>query len=226
MQNTVKACKKSWLCSSIGRKQLVAVTGLGLSLFVLIHMLGNMLIMVGPQAYNEYSHKLTSNPLIYVAEAGLVAMFLGHLLYALYLSWRNYRSRDVRYAMYPSGPKRTSWTQRSLWAQGLLVLVFLILHLITFKYGPEYTANYGQGDIRDLHKLAIEVFHDPIYVGWYLVALLILGFHLSHGVGSTFQTLGFRHPRYEKGVRVLSVLYAVIVTAGFVSQPIYVYFLT
>lgn len=223
MQN--HANKHAWLCSTIGRKQLIGVTGLGLSFFVLTHMLGNMLILVGPEAYNEYSHKLVSNPLIYAAEAGLLAIFVGHLIFALRLTIKNWGARDTRYAMLPNGAKRTSWTQRSLWAQGLLILVFLILHLITFKFGHHYTATYNGVEMRDLHKLIIEVFHEPVYVAWYIVALVVLGFHLSHGVGSSFQTLGIHHPRYQKGIKCFSIGYAVIVIAGFLSQPIYVYFM-
>lgn len=226
MQNLAKnPCGRGWLCSTIGRRQLIGLTGLGLSGFVLIHMLGNMLILVGPQAYNEYSHKLTSNPLIYIAEVGLLATFFGHLIFALGLSWKNFKARNTRYAMLPSGPKRTSWTQRSLWAQGLLILVFVVLHLITFKFGPEYKVNYGQGEMRDLFKLVLEVFHDPIYVGWYLFALVILLFHLSHGVGSSVQTLGIHPTRYQKAIRCLSIGYALIVFLGFVSQPLYVFFI-
>ena len=184
-----------------------------------------MLILVGPQAYNEYSEKLTSNPLIYVAEVGLLAMFLIHVFLAIRINLKNWGARDSRYAMWPSGAKRTSLIQRTLLAQGLLILVFTILHLITFKYGPHYTVNYGHGEIRDLFKLVIEVFHEPGYVAWYLVALVVLGFHLSHGVGSSFQTMGLHHPRYQSMIRCLSVFYAVVVSVGFISQPIYVYFI-
>ncbi len=214
-----------WMSSTIGRKQLVGVTGLGLSGFVLTHMLGNMLILVGPQAYNQYAHALVTNPFIYIAEAGLIAMFLAHMFIALRLSWSNWNARDFKYAMRPSGAKRTTFTQRSLWAQGLLILAFTILHLITFKYGPNYTANYGGIEMRDLHKLVIEVFQEPVYVAWYIVALIVLGFHLSHGVGSSLQTLGIHHIRYQRHFKTVSIVYALIVTVGFLSQPIYVYFL-
>ncbi|MGE3680481.1 MAG: succinate dehydrogenase cytochrome b subunit [Bdellovibrionales bacterium] len=222
MQNATN--KRCWVSASIGRKQLIGLTGIGLSLFVLIHMMGNLLILVGPQVYNEYSYKLISNPLIYVAEAGLVALFLVHLIQAVRISWSNYKARGpVRYAVLPNGSKRTTWTQRSLWAQGLLILVFTILHLITFKYGTHYTVNYGQGEIRDLHRLVIEVFHEPLYVVWYLVALVVLGLHLAHGVKSSFQSLGIHHPRYQRLIRWFGLSYAWIVALGFISQPIYVY---
>lgn len=227
MQNLVNTQRPrhGWFASTIGQKQLVAVTGIGLSLFVLSHMIGNMLILVGPRAYNEYSHALISNPLIYLAEAGLVGAFVLHLLIALRLAWNNFRARDTRYAVLSHGDKGTSMIMRTLWMQGLLIFVFLILHLATFKYGAMYTVDYGQGEIRDLHKLILEVFKQPGYLVWYLVALVVLGFHLSHGVGSSLQSLGLHHPKYQKKFRCLSVAYALIVAGGFIVQPLYVYFI-
>jgi len=216
-----KACQHA--LSTINRKQVVALSGLGLALFVMVHMTGNMLVFLGPQAYNEYSHALTSNHLIFAAELGLIAMFVGHAFYATYLTWKNYRARDTRYAMNASGAKATPWLHRTLFAQGLILLVFVILHLITFKYGPDYTANYGQGEIRDLFKLMVEVFHQPGYVIWYLISLIILGLHLSHGLSSSIQTFGIHHPRYQKAIHCFGIVYALVVALGFISQPIYIY---
>jgi succinate dehydrogenase / fumarate reductase cytochrome b subunit len=210
------------MCSTIGRKQLVGVTGLGLSFFLLTHMAGNMLILVSPEAYNKYSYALISNPLLPAAEIGLLVAFVAHLALAIRLQIMNWGARDSRYAVKSNGAKATSIIQRSLWAQGLLILVFVILHLITFKYGPHYTVTYDGHEMRDLHKLVLEVFSSPGYVAWYIVALLVLLLHLSHGVGSAFQTLGIHHPRYQKPIRCFSIGYAFIVIAGFLSQPIYV----
>lgn len=223
MQNDLSS--RGYFSSNIGRKQLIGITGLGLSGFLLMHMLGNMLILAGAEPYNKYSYALISNPLLIVAQMGLLAMFVLHLIFALRISWSNMRARDRRYALQPAGDKRTSINTRSLWAQGLLILVFLILHLVTFKYGTHYSTSYGGVEMRDLHRLVIEVFQEPGYVVWYVVALIVLGFHLSHGVGSSLQTFGIHHPRYQCGIRALSVGYAVIVIAGFLSQPIYVFFI-
>ena len=231
MQNATAAMTEKsygncgWIGSTIGRKQLIGVTGLALSGFVLTHMLGNMLILVGAEKYNEYAHALVSNPLLPLAEGGLLLAFLAHLIYALRLTVMNWSARDTRYAVRSNGAKRTKWTQRTLWAQGLVILVFLILHLITFKYGPEYKVTYGTTEMRDLHRLVIEVFQQPIYVAWYAVALVILCLHLSHGFGSSLQTLGVNHPRYNVAIKGLSWVYALLVTVGFLSQPIYVFFL-
>lgn len=214
-----------WIKSTIGSKQVIGLTGLGLSLFVLSHMAGNMLILVSPQAYNEYGHALVSNPLIYVAEAGLVAIFLGHIALATRLACLNLKARDSRYAVLPHGEKGTSLIRRTLWAQGLLILVFTVLHLITFKYGTPYTVNYGHGEIRDLHKLVIEIFQQPGYLAWYLVCLVVLFFHLSHGVASSLQTLGLHHPRYQCGIKTASWVYAALVGGGFIVQPLYVFFI-
>lgn len=214
----------NFLKSTVGRKQMVGVAGLLLSGFILTHMLGNMLIFLGPRAYNEYSHALISNPLIYLAEAGLLLFFLVHVILSLRLQLKNWASRDTRYAVMSNGQKRTSPITRTLWAQGVIILVFVVLHLLTFKYGTYYSVNYGDGEIRDLYRLMVEVFQSPGYVGWYLLCLVILGYHVSHGVASSIQTLGFNHPRYSRMIKKASIGFAVLVCAGFISQPIYVHF--
>ena len=203
---------------------MVAVTGLGMTLFVLSHMLGNMLILVGPQAYNEYGHAIISNPFIYFAELGLVLALLFHVTLALLLAVRNGIARGRGYAVRPSGDKATTCTAKTMWMQGILIFVFVVLHLATFKYGTHYTVDYGKGEIRDLHRLVIEVFHQPGYVVWYVVALIALGMHLAHGVSSLFQTLGVNHPKYNTPIKIFGRFYAFVVLAGFLSQPIYVYF--
>lgn len=214
-----------FFCSTIGRKQLVGATGLGLSLFVLTHMLGNLLVFVGPEAYNMYSHKLVTNPLIYVAEAGLVIMFIIHLGFALKLSLANKLARPENYAVSASGDKGTHWVQKTMWHQGVIILVFVVLHLITFKFGSYYETTIDGQRVRDLFRLMEEVFMQPLYVCGYIFALFVLGFHLSHGVSSAIRTLGFNHPSYDSGIRKIGFLYAVLVAGGFISQPLYIYFL-
>lgn len=211
--------------STIGGKVLVGLTGLALSLFVMTHMAGNMLILVSPELYNKYGHALITNPLIYAAEAGLILMFVLHLGKAMALTLQNFSARPQKYAVSGSGAKSTSVTTKTMWAQGLVILVFVILHLFTFKFGNYYEVTYGDQTMRDLHRLVIEVFMQPGYVVGYLVALIVLGFHLNHGVGSSFQTLGLHHPKYTPLIKCFSTLYAVVVAGGFISQPLYVFLL-
>lgn len=210
--------------SSVGRKFIMGLTGLALSGFVLTHMAGNLLMFVSPEAYNRYGHTLTSNPLIYIAEIGLIALFLVHLFCAITLTLENRAARgDQGYRASPSGAKASSLAARSMIYTGSIILVFTILHLITFKFGTYYSAVYDGVEMRDLHRLMVEVFESPIYVGWYIVSLLLLGVHLKHGVSSCFQSLGLSHPRYTPFIKCAGVLYAVIVTVGFIAQPVYIY---
>jgi succinate dehydrogenase / fumarate reductase cytochrome b subunit len=213
------------LKSTIARKQVVALTGLGLCGFLLAHMAGNMLILVGPEAYNEYSYALVNNHLIYIAEIGLVALFLFHLAFATTLTLRNMGARDTRYAVMPNGDKGTDWIKRTLWPQGFVILFFVVLHLLTFKYGPEYSVTYNGIEMRDLYQLVVHTFKEPLEVVWYCAALIVLLLHVQHGFGSALQTLGVNHPRYNKAIRCASIGYGVLVIGGFLVQPLYVYFI-
>ena len=213
-----------YLRSSIGKKQLMGLTGLALALFVLAHVAGNMLIFVGPEAYNHYSHLLVSSPLLYPFEAGLVAILLVHLALAIALTRQNRAARDTKYAVQSHGEKGTSLAKRTLFAQGAIILAFTILHLKTFKYGTPYAVEYDGVQMRDLFRLVVEVFHSPGDVAWYVGALFLLGVHLAHGGSSSFQSLGCHHPRYQPIVKKIGWLYAVAVAGGFIAQPIYVYF--
>ncbi len=210
--------------SAVGSKILVAVTGLGLAGFVLGHMAGNLLIMVDPRLFNLYGHAIVSNPLVYVAEAGLILFFSLHVLKAVQVTIRNFKARPQGYSRASSGAKGTSLAAKSMWFQGTLILVFVVYHVITFKYGAHYTISYDGQTVRDLHRLVVEVFHQPTYVAWYVFCLVLLGLHLSHGVSSVFQSLGFHHPRYTPIIKVSGWVYALVVSGGFIAQPLYVYF--
>lgn len=212
---------RTLLNTTIVRKQLVAITGLALSGFVLSHMAGNLLLFFGPQTYNEYSHKLTSTPLIYIAEAGLVVFFLVHVYLAVTLTLQNRKARPVAPGAIPSNhEKQARFGSRSMILTGLLIFVFLVLHLITFKYGTHYEATYDGVVMRDIHRLVVEKFNQPLYTGWYFLALIILGVHLSHGFSASFQSLGIFSVR-QPVLKKIGWAFALLVTGGFISQPIY-----
>jgi succinate dehydrogenase / fumarate reductase cytochrome b subunit len=214
---------KAYLGSSIGKKKLVGLTGLGISFFTLTHMAGNLLLFVSAEAYNSYSHKLVTNPAIYLAEAGLVAFFLIHIGLTIQLTRANRAARPQGYLQAGSGLKRTSFAAKTAILSGLLLLVFVVLHLETFKYGPIYTVTYNGVEMRDIYRLVIEKFHDGGYVAWYLLSLLILGMHLSHGFKASFQSLGVfasNHPNLSK----LGWAFAILVAGGFITQPLAIYF--
>jgi len=212
--------------SSIGKKFLMGLSGLVWSGFVFGHMAGNMLILVSGDAYNMYGHAIVSNkPLLYGTEIILMCALITHVVLAALLTLENQKARPVGYVSEPAGAKRASVAAKTMKYTGSIVLFFLIYHLITFKYGPHYTTTVNGVEMRDMHRLVVEVFQNPIYVVGYLVSLGLLATHLKHGFSASFQSLGFRHPRYTPFLKTLSIVYAVVVAAGFISQPLYVFFM-
>lgn len=209
-----------FLASSIGRKVVMAITGLALIGFLVAHLAGNLLVFVGPEAFNAYSHALISNPLVYVAEAGLLVLFVSHFVSGFSVTRQNRAARPVGYqitrrARHTSNKSLASTT---MIASGLVLLVFVPLHLITFKFGAYYeTATTPP--VRDLHRLVLEVFRDPMYVTWYVVAMAVVGFHLWHGFGSAFETVGVG---YRPAIRWAGRALAVVVAGGFAIIPIVV----
>jgi len=145
---------------------------------------------------------------------------------AVLLTIENRRARgEQQYAVTPKGPKGGTLASRTMAIQGSLILAFIILHLATFKYGTYYETTVNGVAMRDLHRLVVEVFQNPGYVVWYVVSLVVLGFHLRHGVGSIFQSFGFKNDHYAPLIYITSIAYGIIVALGFIAQPLYVYFI-
>lgn len=210
------------LFSTIGKKQMVGVAGVGLSLFVLMHMLGNLLIFVGPEAYNSYAHKLTSSPVIYILEAGLLGILLLHMIMTIVLVLRNKTAKGRSYAVSPS-KNTASFASKTMQYQGIVIVLFIVWHLIQFKFGTHYDITHHDTEMRNLYQLVMEVFAQPVYVGLYVFVLILLGLHLSHGLASSLQTLGLNGEKYDAKVKCAGKIYAAVVTLGFLSQPLYVF---
>lgn len=210
--------------STVGRKYIMGLTGLVWLLFILGHMLGNMLILVSADLYNAYGHAIVSNkPLLYGAETVLVLALIVHVVTAISLTIQNRKSRDTRYAMTPNGDKGASLASKTMAPQGMIILAFIILHLAGFKYGTYYETTVNGVVMRDLHRLIVESFHSPGFVAWYVVAMLILMMHLSHGAHSIFQSFGILERKMQKGLKKMAWIYAIVVAFGFISQPLYVF---
>jgi succinate dehydrogenase / fumarate reductase cytochrome b subunit len=212
-----------FLSSSVGTKILVALTGLGFAAFLVTHLAANLLVLVDAHAYNEYSHKLISNPLIYIAEAGLVALFLTHAFQAVFVTLRNRDARGGGYAM----KKRAGHTSRKSFASttmivtGIWLLLFIVIHLKTFKFGPWYETPDG---MRDLTRLVREVYGEPLHVVFYVLSMVVVGLHLSHGLSSAFQSMGIEHPRYNGLIRGTGLTIAIVMALGFALIPAVIYF--
>lgn len=216
----------AYLCSSIGKKQMMAITGLAWCGFVAGHMLGNLLFLVSPEAFNAYGHGITSNKAIYYTiEAGLLLTLTLHVVFAILVVLGNKSARPVGYAMSAQRGEKTaaSFASRTMKYSGMLILVFVIQHLITFRFGPYYPTALDGKEIRDLAKLMEEVFASSGYVAWYLLCLTLLAFHLSHALWSSLQTMGWIPASKEVCLRKLSLAFGWLVAIGFAANPIVIF---
>lgn len=206
-----------YFCSSIGRKQLMATTGLLLCGFLITHLLGNFALLVGPDAFNLYAHKLMSmKPFIYVAEIGLAGLFLMHLSLAIKLELENKKARgDARYYMKVKTGKGATLMSSTMPYTGMVLFIFLISHLIHFKYGAYYETTVDGVVMRDLYKVCMEYFANPVGVAWYVLAMICAGLHTAHGFSSAFQSFGWNSPKYFPCTKKLGYIYAISVAGGF-----------
>ena len=210
--------------TSVGTKLLIGITGLALVGFLAFHLFGNLLLFFGPEIYNEHAHALIANPLIVPAELGLAALFLLHAIKAVlnFVDNRAARPRKYESKTWAGGPSRKSWASTTMIVSGLIVFLFVPLHLITFKYGPYYDAH--EPGVRDLYRLLIEVFQSPFYVAYYVIAMLIVGTHLRHGIWSSLQSLGLISDKWTRAVTAVCYVLALAIGAGYVLIPLYIYF--
>lgn len=210
-----------FLSSTIGRKVLMALTGLLLIGFLLVHLEGNLLMFLGAEAFNEHGEVLTSNPLIYIAEIGLVVLFVGHFIAGIVVTLNNWAARPQGYVKKESAghTSHKGLASTSMIFTGLVVLLFVPLHLYTFKFGTYY-ATATTPPMRDLHRLMIEEFMEPWEVAWYVAVMVLIGFHLWHAFGSAFESLGVS---YRAPLRRFGQVLAVAVASGFAIVPIAIY---
>ena len=207
--------------SSIVKKMIVGVTGAFLSLFLISHFIGNLLMIVGADQFNLYAHTLTSNPLIYVAEAGLVVIFLLHAGYALRLVYENYVARPEKYYMKKDSGRGATFASSTMKYTGPLIFIFLIIHLINFKYGEVFYTNVDGVEMRDFHKLMLVFFQNGLNIIMYILFMLVAAIHVSHGLWSVFQTFGLVTDKCDKTLRYLSYGFALFVFVGYSIFPIW-----
>ena len=214
--------RQTFLSSTVGSKLLIGVTGFALFGFLILHLAGNLLLFAGAETFNAYSHQLLSNPLLVPAELSLLALFLLHAYKTVSMVVRSGRARPEKYATrrWAGTPSRKSVASSTMIASGLFLLLFVPLHLKTFKYGPHYDS--AVAGVRDLHRLVLEVYTQPAYVAFYIVSMVVVGFHLWHGVSSAFQTVGADAPRWTPAIRRIGWLAALAIAGGFMTIPIWV----
>ena len=213
--------------SSIGKKIITGVTGLGLSLFVLFHVAGNLTLFAGSEAYNQLAHFLDSlGILLYIVEFTLLGLAIFHVIVGINIRLNTLKARPVGYSQIKSigEPSKQSVSSRSMLITGAILLGFLVLHLSTFKFGAYYSTVINGVEMRDLSSLVIEKFHNPIYAFGYAGVMIMLGFHLRHGIWSAWQSIGVLNSKISPAVYAIALVLAISIAIGFIALPLSIYF--
>jgi succinate dehydrogenase / fumarate reductase cytochrome b subunit len=213
--------------SSVAKKFLNAITGVGLGIFVIVHLLENLLLLTGnPDDFNRWAHFLESfGLLLRLIELGLAAFFLVHIWSALMVYWDKLKARPSGYSVYRSAgwTSRQTLSSQTMIYTGIILLAFVIWHVMTFRFGPYYTVTVDGVEMRDLHRLVVEVFSNPLNVALYVAVMVLLGLHLRHGFWSALQSLGAYHPRWTPLWYTGGAIVAALLAVGFIVIPVWVY---
>lgn len=216
--------------SSIGKKLLMALVGLFLAIFLLVHLGINITLIIfdDPRIFNIAAHFMATNLLIKVFEIILFGGFLLHIFYGLLLQLQNWIARPIRYKVYNTA--QTSFFSKFMIHTALIILVFLVIHLFDFyfkaKFGHGHVAEvtYNGKLYHDLGTLVIEKFQILWVDIFYIACFLFLGFHLLHSFQSAFQSLGLNHKVYTPVIKNIGYIYTFIVVAGFTIIPLWIFF--
>ena len=210
----------SWLLntlgSAIGKKLMVAITGLGFCGFLTVHLAGNLTIYGGKESFNSYSEHLHAwGPLLTLAELGLAVFALIHILTGATLFYQNLKARPQRYSVNKSAGGR-SLGSRTMPYTGIFLLAFVVFHLINFHFVDKTGTT--------IYAIVSGAFDNPMYVIIYVIAMVIAAVHISHGFWSAFQTMGANHPKYMPLIKKIGVAFSLIVGIGFGALPVYLFF--
>lgn len=202
--------------TAVGKKVVMAVTGVMMFFWLLGHMVGNLQIFLGPDKINAYAHFLHHGAaeVLWVVRAVMLLALCLHVLAAVQLTVANWKARPVGYAV--KKDIETTYAARTMIVSGPLILLYLIYHLLMFtflKVGPGISPT-------DVYSNVVQAFHVPLISGVYIAAMLLLGFHLWHGAWSMLQTLGVNHPKYNRLRKIVATALSVIIAAGFLSVPV------
>ncbi|MFW5831913.1 MAG: succinate dehydrogenase cytochrome b subunit [Prolixibacteraceae bacterium] len=218
-----------FLNASIGQKFLMSVSGLFLVLFLAVHLTVNLLLIFDDSGnlYNEASHFMITNPFIKVMEPLLGLGFMIHIVWSFILEYHYWKARPVKYKV-KNASANSTWYARNMFVLGLLVLVFLVIHIIDFfwiirfKSEEMNTVLIGAYEMDDTYSLVANLFINNIYYDIiYIAGAVLLGFHLAHGFWSAFQTLGLNNKYWMKRLQLIGKIYAIIIAVGFSIIPLY-----
>jgi succinate dehydrogenase / fumarate reductase cytochrome b subunit len=214
--------------TTLQRKLFMSATGLFISLFLLIHLLGNLqLLLPGDEAkeqFNWYSHLLAGNIIIKIISWVLYLSLIAHAIYALLITRNNKQASGTRYS-YDKRKVSSKWYSRNMGVLGTIILVFLVIHFKDFWYQYNFKSLPvdAQGN-KDMYTIVINTYRNWWYVLLYEVSFIAVGFHLLHGFFSAARSLGLYHPKFVRFLKISGWVYSVVITAGFMIIPIVIHF--
>ncbi len=214
-----------FLSSSIARKVAMALSALFLIIFLIIHLSVNMTSLFSEKLFNELSHFMGTNPLIQFAmQPILIFGVVFHFVMGFILEFKNKKARNINYVKY-NGGANASWMSRNMMYSGLVILAFLVLHFVDFWF-PEMNHKYIEFLPEDPNRYFGELQHkfvNPLRVGAYVIAFVLLALHLLHGFQSAFQSVGFNN-KYTSAVKSFGKFYSFVVPLGFIIIALYHHF--
>lgn len=208
-------------CSSIGKKLVMSLSGLFLIVFLLVHLVANLMIFGGEEAYNAMCTFMDTNPLIKVMVPVLAAGFIIHIAYAFIVTLRNQGARPVKYAVQDLS-KSSTWESRNMFVLGLIVLGVLFIHLYDFWAQMQLQHFIGGHASENPYLLVCEKLGNPLFAVIYIVWIWVLWFHLRHGFWSAFQTVGLNNQLWIQRWKCVAKIYALFIAVGFTAVPILV----
>jgi len=219
--------------SSLGRKYFMALSGLFLCLFLVVHLAGNMQLFNddGGKAFNMYTWFMTHNPLIKVISYVNYFIILLHVVDGIILSRHNRKARPIPYYKVDQS-KSSTWSSRNMGILGTIILLFLVVHMRSFWFEmhfgnvPVVTYDGAETPYKDLYTIVEAAFGQWWYVLLYVVSMFALSFHLYHGFQSGFQSLGINHPKYNQLIKSVGLFaFAILIPALFAAMPLYFFLL-
>lgn len=209
---------------SIGRKIAMALSALFLMIFLLQHLTINLAAAISPETFNELSHFMGTNVVVqFIAQPILIFAVVFHFVMGFILEARNRQARPISYKR-NNGAANSTWMSRNMIYTGLVILAFLVLHFIDF-WLPEMNYKYIAMNPEDPNRYYPELLHkfeNPIRVGAYILAFILLALHLLHGFGSAFQSMG-QNNKYIDGLKKFGVIYSIVVPLGFIIIAVVLY---
>jgi succinate dehydrogenase / fumarate reductase cytochrome b subunit len=212
--------------SSVGKKVITGLTGFLLVGFVIVHLLGNLTLFIGPDAFNEYAHFLETaihGWLIYAFEAGMIVIFAFHIVAAVTVAVTDKmaaRKQGYKYAKNAGGRSRKTLASRSMIVTGAIIAFFVIAHIFLFKFNAGQPMPENADGTKNLYKVVVTAFKEPAFTVFTVVAMILLGLHLRHGVWSAFQSLGWTNDRWLPILTRAALVVSIVLAVGFILLPV------